>query len=1031
MASRGSGRRSWAVLLVGAMWLLLAATPGSAMKVMTEDGDVLSAPLDPPFNWGLPYRGMATRRAGWIGASYLRALVQNRRGFDWASTDAFVDNAVEHDFKPYLTVGYQPYDKERSPTDDPSLPIPSANDVASFCAEVAGRYGDRVDDYSVFNEPNYFEWRTATGSTNVMSIPAATYGAYFRSCAASIRAVDPGARVYFGELAAGAAGCRYVTDALSSSEATIADGLAFHPYQEGTAPWDPAPARCSGISSLADWDSLAASVTAKLHAPGGARVPLMVTEFGYCNIAVGKECSGRPLTYLDETTKATWLAAAYRRALDSGLVTFFSYYHLVSFPELRPWDSGIVDMFGNASQAAVALRAATGVQSPDASGVSASGVEAFSARLNGTVNPHGIKTTYRFDYGTTTAYGSSVPVPAAVAGSGGTAVAVSETVAGLRPLTKYHYRLVATSRAGTSATADATFTTTAVDDQPAAVAGVGGVGASTFARADDGTIRVTTWTGAQQTPWTSLGGNATSGPAAVRAADGTVEVFALWADGSYRRKSVSATGVESGWTSIGGDFVSAPAATLRRGYGGYVDVVGRGRDGAIWLRTWDPGARTWTPWNSLGGSFRSAPPGLSWFGGGQGIFARGTDGAIWRKYWTGSSWSSWEPLGGNAASGPTATSFYGGNIELFYRDAGGATHRKGWNGREWSGWAYFSASLDSAPAAISEVEGQLALFGRSGSETVQRKFENDEWWSQWYSLGDPSSRVAPLTDDRPAAVHGFGGQGTSVFATDNTGAVRMTTWVGTRQLAWRTLGGSAVSGPAAVRRNDGTIDVFVLSSDGTYQHKAIDPSGSESAWTSIGGRFASAPAAILRLDGDGAPGIVIDIVGRGTDNAIWMQSWILTDGSRTAWFSLGGDFKSSPALMSWFGDGLEVFARGSDDEVKRRYWNTRAWSGWESLGGAADSGLAATTWYDENFEVSYRGSDRNIYFNGWNGTSWRGWTKLDAAVDSAPAMLSERPGQLMFFSRSGLQIVKRKYEDDAWDPGWEAIGNPSLRLSSP
>lgn len=81
-----------------------------------------------------------------------------------------------------------------------------------------------------------------------------------------------------------------------------------------------------------------------------------------------------------------------------------------------------------------------------------------SAALHGTVDPNGGATTYYFQWGLTTAYG--VQSVAHSAGHGTKPVAVSTTAGSLIPGTAYHYRLVATNGAGTTAGADHTFTTT-------------------------------------------------------------------------------------------------------------------------------------------------------------------------------------------------------------------------------------------------------------------------------------------------------------------------------------------------------------------------------------------------------------------------------------------------------------------------------------------------------------------------------------------------------------------------------------------
>jgi hypothetical protein len=80
-----------------------------------------------------------------------------------------------------------------------------------------------------------------------------------------------------------------------------------------------------------------------------------------------------------------------------------------------------------------------------------------SATLTGTVNPRGLSTSYFFQYGTTTAYGSRTASTAA--GKGGAGVAAAAQITGLGSNTRYHYRLVAHNGDGTVAGNDRTFRT--------------------------------------------------------------------------------------------------------------------------------------------------------------------------------------------------------------------------------------------------------------------------------------------------------------------------------------------------------------------------------------------------------------------------------------------------------------------------------------------------------------------------------------------------------------------------------------------
>jgi len=90
----------------------------------------------------------------------------------------------------------------------------------------------------------------------------------------------------------------------------------------------------------------------------------------------------------------------------------------------------------------------------------ATGVKATAGQLNGTVNPEGLETTYHFEYGTTTSYGTKVPVPDAKVGSGTSNQTVSQSITGLQMEATYHYRLVATNSTGTTDGEDHVFVTT-------------------------------------------------------------------------------------------------------------------------------------------------------------------------------------------------------------------------------------------------------------------------------------------------------------------------------------------------------------------------------------------------------------------------------------------------------------------------------------------------------------------------------------------------------------------------------------------
>ena len=93
-------------------------------------------------------------------------------------------------------------------------------------------------------------------------------------------------------------------------------------------------------------------------------------------------------------------------------------------------------------------------------------IASSSARLNGSVDPHGLTTSISFQYGTTTSYGSTTPMQSR---SGNTFLTVSANISGLTANTLYHFRIVATNSAGTRFGGDRTFTTLSPTGSPVAI----------------------------------------------------------------------------------------------------------------------------------------------------------------------------------------------------------------------------------------------------------------------------------------------------------------------------------------------------------------------------------------------------------------------------------------------------------------------------------------------------------------------------------------------------------------------------------
>lgn len=168
---------------------------------------------------------------------------------------------------------------------------------------------------------------------------------------------------------------------------------------------------------------------------------------GQWGTATGDVSQGHPFMYVQAPDQATM--NTYNNA---GVFSFLSYQTDYSQPA-PVW--GSFHATGLPSQSS----GGTTQQAPAVVTNAATSVTSTGATLNGTVNPEGADAPYKFDWGTTTAYGSSTT--GGDAGSGTTAVNEANVLTGLTPSTTYHFRIEATNSGGTTLGADQQFTTSA------------------------------------------------------------------------------------------------------------------------------------------------------------------------------------------------------------------------------------------------------------------------------------------------------------------------------------------------------------------------------------------------------------------------------------------------------------------------------------------------------------------------------------------------------------------------------------------
>jgi hypothetical protein len=182
----------------------------------------------------------------------------NSRGYAWFHLDGAIDRVRAAGMRVTLTItGPGPLWSSGSPGRRTPAYRPRAGAYADFATAVARRYGDRVDRYILWNEPNLASWLQPQASCKggrCTPVSPHLYRGLVRAAYPAVRAADPGAQVVIGALAprggdlrstrstirplafVRALGCRTAsfrrtrTGACRDFRAATGDGFAIHPY---------------------------------------------------------------------------------------------------------------------------------------------------------------------------------------------------------------------------------------------------------------------------------------------------------------------------------------------------------------------------------------------------------------------------------------------------------------------------------------------------------------------------------------------------------------------------------------------------------------------------------------------------------------------------------------------------------------------------------------------------------------------------------------------------------------------------------
>ncbi|MFF2852231.1 glycoside hydrolase family 27 protein [Streptomyces sp. NPDC058001] len=209
---------------------------------------------------------------------------------------------------------------------------------------------------------------------------------------------------------------------------------------------------------------------------------------------------------------------------------------------------------------------------------------------------------------------------------------------------------------------------------------------------------------------------------------------------------------------------------------------------------------------------------------------------------------------------------------------------------------------------------------------------------------------------QPAAYASPGGR-IDVFVRGTDSAAYRRTLTAGRWGDWQRLGGRLTDAPTVAFTDPGHWTLFARGADGR-----IVTRGPSSAWSSIGAPedrpVYGRPSAVQDDRGR------VHVAVRTAADAVWERVRD-TDGTWSAWTSLGGTIGGSPTLVT-AGDTVRLYARAADYTLWQRTYRDGSWAGWtkrqEFPSAALRGALGAVAGPDGTVDAVYRGVDGLVRF---------------------------------------------------------------------
>lgn len=210
---------------------------------------------------------VARTRAQWMRVLIDWHIVEPVKGqYNWHYVDHWVNGSRKRGLKVLGLIAYSPA-WARAPGSYFSAPPINPADYAAFVTAVVQRYGDRVADWEIWNEPNLPLFFGFTDNR------AAVYTGLLKAAYPAIKAIQPDATVITAGLSRAAgpdAPTTFVADMYANGARNFFDATAMHPY---VFPGGIAEDGDNGWSDLARVHDLMA-------ANGDGDKKIWMTEFG-------------------------------------------------------------------------------------------------------------------------------------------------------------------------------------------------------------------------------------------------------------------------------------------------------------------------------------------------------------------------------------------------------------------------------------------------------------------------------------------------------------------------------------------------------------------------------------------------------------------------------------------------------------------------------------------------------------------------------------------------------------------------------